>query len=397
MKMPARSRVLSKSSSHPHAVRGPRQSRPSQATSSATTMDVRDAADPNISFASILPQGHSNRDREVTKWIAAKDASSCNDSRFAQGQFCMTDSDSFLTAELPASSVISWDNVLPIDNLILDQCQTFMTNDQYQFSDTSGSLPSGSHPMFDSLAIDPSINLPNASYPTYNTLAPRMPEDAFLNDFASGPVSYDSSSSVYISPPLSPELEGQNWPEVPDGYSTLFATTGSSELAYRHLSGIPHHASSPPSPPISDDDHAAVMNSVRSAFVGNQLPTENSVYDSGSSNSRGDQGRHSNSDPGTTSTSTRVSGSLAQSSSQPSRPAQRILKPASEKPRGYDQESQPTPSSAHGKPKEKPETAQPRNHHLYKALPGKDGLFRCPFASQTQCAHLPTKQKCGYE
>ena len=39
----------------------------------------------------------------------------------------------------------------------------------------------------------------------------------------------------------------------------------------------------------------------------------------------------------------------------------------------------------------------PRNHILYRAHPGKDGLFRCPFANSSGCAHMPTKQKCGYE
>jgi hypothetical protein len=396
--MPARFRIVSKSSSQSQTGHGPRQSRSSLETSSATTMDIRDTAEPCFSYSSCLPHRHSNRDCPVTNCIAAKDQLSY-DTSYTRGPLYPTNSEASLTIGMPSTSGVSWNNEIPMDNLILDQCQPFMTNESYQYSETSGSLTSGSQSMFDHLAIDPSFSLSSAPYSGYNALPPGITNDLFKHDFTSGSISYDSGSSVYTSPPTSPELQEQNWAGMPSDYGATgqYEANGNSNYVYPHLSGFSQQAYSPPSPPMSDDDPHAGLTSVRPNFTGRQLSTGNSTDDLENSKSRGTHVRYRGLDSGSTGTSARLAGSFTQISTQSSRPAQRILKPASEKPRGHDQGSQPTPSSTHAKPKEKPETVQPRNHHLYKALPGKDGLYRCPFARETQCAHKPTKQKCSYE
>lgn len=38
-----------------------------------------------------------------------------------------------------------------------------------------------------------------------------------------------------------------------------------------------------------------------------------------------------------------------------------------------------------------------RSHPHYKAKPGPDGNYQCPYASQRDCEHRPTPQKCQYE
>jgi hypothetical protein len=38
-----------------------------------------------------------------------------------------------------------------------------------------------------------------------------------------------------------------------------------------------------------------------------------------------------------------------------------------------------------------------RSHPHYKAKPGPDGNYHCPYASQKDCEHRPTPQKCQYE
>jgi len=397
-KMTAMPRVLSKPSTQSHSTRHSRQSRSSQDVSSATTMGVQDSAQPYFSFPSSLPHRHSTRDREITKWIAAKDKISYGDTTYSQGQLYLTDSDaSFLINGIPTTSGVSWDNATPMGNLILDQCQPFLTNEPYQPSTSNGSSNSGPQSLFDPLAVDPSINLSTAPYLGSNTLGVGTTDLSFKNDFASGSISYDSSSSICMSPPVSPELQGQNWPGMPGDYGANgeYATHGTSSFVYPDLGGFWHQPSSPPSPPMSEGGPNATFPSVRQPLAGSQTSIGNSIPELGNGKPRSTQSRYRGG--AVAGTLARLSSSIGQSSTQPSRPAQRILKPASEKPRGRDHGSQPVPLSAHIKPKEKPEAAQPRNHHFYKALPGKDGLFRCPFVRETRCAHPATKQKCGYE
>jgi hypothetical protein len=38
-----------------------------------------------------------------------------------------------------------------------------------------------------------------------------------------------------------------------------------------------------------------------------------------------------------------------------------------------------------------------RNHPLYSKSPEADGLYHCPFKSDPNCQHKPTKLKCNYE
>ena len=399
MNMPMRPRTPSKICSQPHSTRVPRKPRSSKHRSSATTMDIQDSAQPHFSYPSSLLQRHS-RDREITQWIAAKDEFSYGETSYAPGPLYMTGSDSsFLTDDLQNPSGVSWESTMPMDDLIFEQCQPFMTNEPYQLSDASGSSNSASQSMFDPLAIDPAISLPTAPYTGSNALTVGMIDNSFKNDFASGPISYDSSSSVYMSPPVSPELQEQTWPEFPSDYGTNaeYSTHGTTKFMYPQLGGLSHRLSSPPSPPISDGDSHAALVSVRQPLLACQLSLETPVGEAGASTIQTSGGRSCGSASVITPTSARLSCSVSQTPTQSSRPAQRILKPASEKPTAHDQGSQPAASPTHMKPREKLETVQPRNHHLYKALPGKDGLFRCPFAQETLCAHMPTKQKCGYE
>jgi hypothetical protein len=400
MNMPTRFRVPSKSSGRSYSSRRSRQSRSSQDTSSATTMDIRDAAQPCFSFPSSVSHRHSYRDHGITQWVVSKDEVSCEDTSYTRGQPHMTDSSaSLLTGNAQTTSGASWDNAMPIDNLIVDQCQPFITNDPYQLSTSGGTSNPGTQPLFDPLAIDPSMNLSTALYPGTNALAVSMSDDSFKNDFTSGPISYGSSNSMYMSPPVSPELEGQNFPGLPVHYGANgeYATQGTTNFMYPQVRGFSQRPSSPPSPPMSDSDPYAALTSAQQPLLGSQAFMETFMQEADACQINRAQGHHRGSEPATSSTSAKISPSTGHTSNQSSRPAQRVLKPASEKPRGYDQGSQSVALSAHTKPKEKPETAQPRNHHLYKALPGKDGLFRCPFARETLCAHTPTKQKCGYE
>ncbi len=173
--------------------------------------------------------------------------------------------------------------------------------------------------------------------------------------------------------------------------------THAAAFLYPHPGGFLHQLSSPPSPPISDGDSHAALALDQQPLSGAQLPLANTTQVAGNCNIRSSRSGYRHPQPAMTGTAAKISSTTGQSSTLPSRPAHRILKPASEKPREYDQGTQPSTLSAHTKLKEKPETAQPRNHHLYKALPGKDGLFRCPFAKENQCVHMPTKQKCAYE
>lgn len=43
------------------------------------------------------------------------------------------------------------------------------------------------------------------------------------------------------------------------------------------------------------------------------------------------------------------------------------------------------------------ETKNARDHAYYKATPGKDGLYHCPFAAKENCVHKAEKLKCNYE
>jgi hypothetical protein len=307
---------------------------------------------------------------------------------------------SLLNGNAQPTSGASWDNALPIDNLIVDQCHPFITNDPYQLSTSNGTSNPGVQPLFDPSIVDPSMNLSTALYPGTNALAVSMSDDSFKNGLTSRSISYGSSNSMCLSPPVSPELEGQNFPGLPVDYGANgeYATHGTTNFMYPQVRGFSHQRpSSPPSPPMSDSDPYAALTSAQQPLLGSQVFMGNFMQEADACQISRTQGHHRGSEPATSSTSAKISPSMGQTSHQSSRPAHRILKPASEKPRGYDQGSQSVALSAHTKPKEKQETAQPRNHQLYKASPGKDGLFRCPFAKETLCAHTPTKQKCGYE
>lgn len=393
---------MSKPSTKSHSTRGSRLSRFSLDTSSARTMEIPDSAQPYFSFHSDLPARHPNRDCGITKWIAAKDEFAYDDTSFAPGQLYTTDANgSLFSGDLPTTSSVSWEDAMPMQNLILDQCQPFLNSEPFQLPDASGSSITGLQSVFEPLAIDPSMNLPNATYSGCNALTVGINDNSFKNDFASGPISYDSSSSIYISPPVSPELQGQSWPGLSNDYGTNgeYATHGTTNFVYPHLGGFSHQPSSPPSPPLSDGNPHAALTSSRQPLVGNHASMENSIQEGSNCEMDSTQDRHRGPESAVVGTSVTLARCNGQSSIQSSRPAQRILKPASEKPRGHDQGSQPAAASSsnHMKPKEKLEAAQPRNHHLYKALPGKDGLYRCPFSRETLCAHTPTKQKCGYE
>jgi hypothetical protein len=397
--MATRTRLLSKSSSQSRSTRGSIQSVFSQDTSSATTMDNQDSFRPYFSFPSSLPLRHSDRDREITQWIVAKDEVSYEDPSYAQGPTYPSASDaSFLTNPLLNTTGVSWGSAAPMDNFILEQCQPFMSNAPYQLSDASGSSNNGSQSLFDSLAIDPAINLSNAPYPGLNGLNLGMIDNSLKSDFASGSVCYDSSSSVYMSPPVSPDLQGQTWPAMSGDYAHHGEYANHAATAYMlpNLGGYPQRLSSPPSPPISEGDSHAAFAANRQTSRGGQLPTEIYARDAGTCTTTSSVGRYGCSEAAMNGTSARLSASTVQGCTQPSRPAHRTLKPASEKPRGHDQGLPPAGSSV-VKPREKPETTQPRNHLLYKALPGEDGKYTCPFARDTNCAHRPTKQKCGYE
>lgn len=396
--MPTNSRILSNSSRRSHSVRGPKQSK-SAHDASATKMDIQEPARSCSPFLSSLPCRRSGQENEITKWTVAKDAFSFEAS-YDPGQIYMTGSDpSFLSGDLPSTTGVSWDNAMPIDHLTLGQCQAYMTNEVYQLSDSSAPPYSRSQSMLDPLAIDPSINLSNAPYSGSSELAAGIPGQSFEDDFVPGSISYDSGSSIYMSPPVSPELQGQNWSGLSSNYGAdgHYCVDGTMQFVYPHLNGVSHLSSTPPSPPILDGDSHSALTSVQHLSVGSQFCIDDLMQEARTSTTKGIQGRHSDSGSATTGASARPTGFPDENLVRSSRPAHRILKPASEKPRGHDQGYQQTALSVTSKPKEKPETAQPRNHHLYKALPGKDGLFRCPFATETQCAHMPTKQKCGYE
>ena len=179
VEMPTKSKTMSKSSRQSPTGRGPGQSRCNQSTSFAATMDTQISADPCLSYSSNLPHRNSNRNCPITKCVAPEDEFSYNTS-YARNPFDLTDPESsFLTIDMPSASDVTWDNEIPMDNLILDQCQPFMTNEPYQYSETSGSLTSGSQSMFYPLALDPSINFSTAAFQGYNVLAPGMTDYPF--------------------------------------------------------------------------------------------------------------------------------------------------------------------------------------------------------------------------
>lgn len=395
--MPTGSRLVSKSSTQSRSTRDSRRSSTSQDKSSTTTMDNPDAAQPFFSSPANLPQRHGDRNHDIVQWIAAKDEFSYADPNYGPEQMYLTGSDaSFMTEDLPATTGASWSTALSMDNVILEQCQPFMNEEPYQLSSTGAPTNSGSQPFFDAMAIEPAINLSNAPYSGSISLGNGMTDGSFKHDFASGCISYDSSSSNYMSPPVSPELPGQTWPDNDYGTSGDYATHGAAAFMYPNPDGYPHQLS-PPSPPMSDGDSHAALASGRQPLSGGQLPLDSTIQVAETCNIKCSRTGYRHLESAMVGNPVKTSGTTDQKSAMPSRPAQRILKPASEKPRGYDQGIQLATSSAHSKLKEKPETAQPRNHQLYKASPGKDGLFRCPFAKENQCAHVPTKQKCAYE
>lgn len=398
--MPTKSRVSSKPPRHTHSARASRQSGSSHAISPATMMCIPDPIDHTFSFPSGLPHRHSIQDRDIPKWVAAKDEIFHENTSFDQGQLYMTDSDTaFLPSDVGATLGGTWDNTMSMGDLNLEQCQPFVTDEQYHVSGSPGSLHSGTPSMFDPLVLGHSLDLSNATYLGSNAVTVGLTGTSFEDDFASGSLSYDPSSSVYMSPPSSPGLQGESWPRLSCNYGVNddYATQGAANLAYPPIGGFSHQPSSPPSPPMSDSSPQFVLMSDGRPLARSQLTLEMSSREAEVSGVKGGRGHYDVTASTLVDASTRLVGSVSRPCTQSSRPAQRTLKPASEKPRGNDLGSQPPASSVHAKPKGKTETAQPRNHYLYKASPGKDGLFRCPFAKEKQCAHTPTKQKCGYE
>lgn len=54
-------------------------------------------------------------------------------------------------------------------------------------------------------------------------------------------------------------------------------------------------------------------------------------------------------------------------------------------------------SSGAGPVSEEADVKRARSHHLYSAAPGTDDMYHCPFKTESQCNHSPTKLKCNYE
>lgn len=398
--MSSRARFLSKSSNRSRSTRNPKQLKLNQEAKVAVTMDTLDSVQPNFSFPSNFPRRYIDRVQDPTHWIAAKNTPSYEAPSYAPGQLCMTESDApYMTDDMPTTSGVSQDNAIPMESFILDQGQSFMSNELYQFADASEASIDRSQTMFDTSTIDPSIDLSITSYPEFNALTIDMFNNCFKADLVSGSISYDSSSSIYMSPPVSPELGGQTFSGLPNDYSINgdYASQGTTNVLSQQFTGFSQRPSSPLSPPMSEGDSLSVFASDQQLLSRSQPFIEACTLEVDTCKNNIAGGLYRDPEPALPGTSARISSSTSQSCTQISRPAQRVLKPASEKPREQDQDSQVVPISAYPEAKEKPETNQPRNHYLYKVLPGEDGLFRCPFAEEKLCAHLPTKQKCGYE
>jgi hypothetical protein len=397
--MPSRSGTKSKHSGQTRSAGTSRQSKSTRETKSASTMDTQDLSQTCSSFPSSLPHRQPSRNHEVNHWNAAKDELYNEESNY-QGLLHMTNTYYSPRSTMPSTSgTAAWDTALPMDDIILDPCSAFMTNESYGVSDLNGSSSHNSTSMFSILPVDPSLDLTYSQYSGAEGFNLGITSDNFTDDFAAGSTSYDSSDSAYMSPPISPTLQGDVWGASTDEYgcSGDYAIRRSMDYMHSHRSTQMQQESSPPSPPTSESDRYLASLSNPGYLLESKISKGSHMLTSGNSHSGSTNSlSHSTGSTGFE-TCARPSTFSTQSSSQGSRPAQRVLKPASERPREHGHESRLATSSSTTKPKEKPGAVQPRNHHLYKALPGKDGMYRCPFAKGTMCAHAPTKQKCGYE
>lgn len=257
---------------------------------------------------------------------------------------------------------------------MLGQCQTYITDEPYPLSASSGSS-------LDTLAVDSSLGLAGSAYPDFFGYPTGLPNDpSFANDVASGSISFDSNNSIY-TPPLSPEEDGPNVSMVL-GEGGLNAEYSTLDIGLSQMSGFQQD---PPSPPMSDRD--VYLCSRPNQFSDYQSPRGTMIM----------QSRHNSSTSSSSGSASRTTSSAVRGNGYITRPVQRTLKPAPQRSREYNQEIQHVSSTGQAKSKEKPNTAQPRSHPLYRASPGKDGFFTCPFSHETRCSHPPTKQKCGYE
>jgi hypothetical protein len=399
MNMPTRPRITSGSESEKRSSRGSHRSRASRNLPASNPMDFQEFDRCPLSSSSYT---YSSRDREVTDWLVARDHFAATSSTYVPGRLPVTGTPlaeaSFMIPDSEPIAGMSWDAALSMEHLMLEPSPAYSINDPYDYSTSGGSPEYGSQNLSDHLPGDPLLTLASGTFNGPSSLAVGMDDMAFQNAISSAFISYDSGSSVFASPPLSPELPGHGWSEISQDCVTESrnVASGASEFLYPHA-GVMLHGSSPPSPPGSDFDGHAALETFQPVSNWNQMPVEIHQQQVSASRIGGSQVRGRDFTMPSSSKSVRQSGSVNKGTIHANRPVQRVLKPASEKPRDLYRGLESQSVSDLPKPKEKQGNGQPRNHHLYKALPGSDGLFRCPFARDGQCTHTPTKQKCGYE
>ena len=358
--MPLKHRTGSKASSRPVA-HPSRSSRSSHVMSSCTAQDFRQdsSRSRNYSPAQIV--------RAQPSRTSPMDNYSYDVSAFAPNRGAVTDcSTSFVTDDMSYIPATSWGGSIRPENAMLENFQTYWPESYSQSASSSSSI--------DPMAIDPGHVVPSI-FPDLSGSSAAFGSVSSMDDLSSPSFPFDSGNATVMSPPTSPE-DGAS----PDlvGYDFTGEYPANFALSYGQAPVL----GEPPSPPSSDPDVYFPLGPISAPLY---LGTERSDYAQRSYSSS------PSSSPGLSSKATHA---ISSGSHVHSRPVPRMLKPKS---RTHSQEAQEAASAGQPKHKEKPGVIQPRSHHLYKAQPGDDGRYACPFAKETRCSHQPTKQKCGYE
>lgn len=331
--------------------------------------------------------------RSVRHWMEEQHDSLSSSMDFVSGQLGTHQEPSFV----PDFSQLSegfWDSTIAMQNLILTSAPepSIPQDCQPEIGDLIGNASrSGPSQVGGGQAMS---GTPAHTYECCDV--PLSALDASSHHGAvSGSWSSEGSTGSNITPPLSPEFEEYALATANPGQNLDYhdLTLTSFGDIYPHDACHFHPASWPPSG-LDEGQMYAPLPSVDNVPVEEPLSLMDVPPGTTGIKPIDDRRNHRSS---TDQTTTQDFQTVTGKSSRSSRPIPRTLKPASEKPKENGLGALSDASCGRKKAKNKPETYQPRNHYLYKATAGRDGLYHCPFAKETQCAHPPTKQKCGYE
>lgn len=271
----------------------------------------------------------------------------------------------------PQSAASYWDPLLSSSSAILGQPQAF---DAYSISSSGSPLETST--------FDSHLHHVAPHFPGGLDDGTGLNQSFGLPNEGSRPSPFHSGSSSNYTPPHSPESDLSMPTGMMNEYGQI-ADFPALDLPQSQYSGSHQE---PPSPPSSEGDYpfSAGSDPLSGYPMHSDMRNDASAYPMNYPSdfravAAGDMAYY----PPTI--------------NQVSRPAHRTLKPAPQRSREQNLEAAQGPAPGHGKSKNKPTAPPPRSHHLYKATPDEDGMYRCPYQKEHNCSHPPTKQKCGYE